>query len=91
MIGMYGPSFFTGSLIQPFGVLNVIFAGIALLFICIVSALAGTGLLNFWLALFLLGVGWNFVYMSSGLLLQQSGWHAVNYGSIPFLTLAAIT
>jgi len=124
MIGMYGPSFFTGSLIQRFGVLNIIFAGIALLFICIVSALAGTGLLNFWLALFLLGVGWNFMYVggsalltechtpaeraktqaandfmifvtmtisstSSGLLLQQSGWRAVNYGSIPFLILAA--
>jgi hypothetical protein len=39
----------------------------------IVAALAGTGLLNFWAALFLLGVGWN----------------AVNYGSIPFLLLAA--
>jgi len=124
MIGMYGPSFFTGSLIQRFGVLNVIFAGIALLFVCIVAALMGTELLNFWAALFLLGVGWNFMYVggsalltechtpseraktqaandfmvfatmaissaSSGLLLSKSGWNAVNYGSIPFLLLAA--
>jgi MFS family permease len=124
MIGMYGPSFFTGSLIQRCGVLNVILAGIVLLLVCIVAALTGTGLLNFWLALFLLGVGWNFMYVggtallaechaaaeraktqaandflifvtmavssiSSGLLLQQSGWNAVNYGSIPFLLLAA--
>jgi MFS family permease len=124
MIGMYGPSFFTGSLIQRFGVLNIIFAGIVLLFVCIVAALLGTELINFWAALFLLGVGWNFMYvggsalltechtpaeraktqaandfmifvtmtvssMSSGLLLHQSGWHAVNYGSIPFLLLAA--
>jgi MFS family permease len=123
IIGMYGPSFFTGSLINRFGVLNVILAGIALLFLCIVAALAGTGLLNFWTALFLLGVGWNFMYvggsalltechtpaeraktqaandfmvfttmaissMSSGMLLNKSGWHAVNYGSIPFLALA---
>jgi MFS family permease len=123
MIGMYGPSFFTGSLINRFGVLNVILAGIALLFLCIVAALAGTELLNFWAALFLLGVGWNFMYvggsalltechtpaeraktqaandfmvfttmaissMSSGMLLNKSGWHAVNYGSIPFLVLA---
>jgi MFS family permease len=124
MIGMYGPSFFTGSLIQRFGVLNIILAGIVLLLVCILSALAGTELLNFWLALFLLGVGWNFMYvggsalltechtpaeraktqaandflvfatmtissMSSGVLLNKSGWHAVNYGSIPFLVLAA--
>jgi MFS family permease len=123
MIGMYGPSFFTGSLINRFGVLNVILAGIVLLFVCIVSALAGTGLFNFWAALFLLGIGWNFMYvggsalltecyspaeraktqaandflifvtmaissMSSGVLLNKSGWHAVNYGSIPFLVIA---
>lgn len=124
MIGMFGPSFFTGTLINRFGVLNVILAGIALLFACVVAALAGTELLNFWMALFLLGVGWNFMYVggsalltechapaeraktqaandfmvfvtmaissaSSGMLLHQSGWHAVNYGSIPFLLLAA--
>jgi MFS family permease len=123
VIGMYAPSFFTGSLIYRFGVLNVILAGIVLLFLCIVSALAGTALINFWTAMFLLGVGWNFMYvggsalltecytpaeraktqaandflifvtmaissMSSGLLLNKSGWHAVNLGSIPFLLLA---
>ena len=123
MIGMYGPSFFTGSLILRFGVLNVILAGIALLVVCIVTALVGTDLVNFWVALFLLGVGWNFMYVggaalltechtpaeraktqaandflvfvtmaissaSSGLLLNKSGWHAVNYGSLPFLALA---
>jgi MFS family permease len=123
MIGMYAPSFFTGSLIQRFGVLNVILAGIGLLFVCVVSALAGTMVINFWLAMFLLGVGWNFMYVggstlltechtpaeraktqaandfmvfatmavsstSSGLLHSKSGWHAVNYGSIPFLLVA---
>jgi predicted MFS family arabinose efflux permease len=123
VIGMYGPSFFTGSLIYRFGVLNVILAGIALLFVCIVAALIGTAFINFWVAMFLLGVGWNFMYvggsalltecytpaeraktqaandflifvtmaissMSSGLLLNKSGWHAVNWGSLPFLALA---
>jgi MFS family permease len=124
MIGMYGPSFFTGSLISRFGVLNVILAGTALLLLCVLAALSGTALLNFWLSLFLLGLGWNFMYvggsallteahtpaeraktqaandflvfctmaissMSSGVLLNKSGWHAVNYGSIPFLVIAA--
>ena len=36
-IGMYGPSFVTGSLIQRFGVLNIMLAGIALLLACIES------------------------------------------------------
>ena len=124
MIGMYGPSFFTGSLINRFGVLNVILAGCLLLLLCVGAALSGTALLNFWAAMFLLGVGWNFMFvggsallteahtpaeraktqaandfmvfltmaissMSSGVLLNKSGWHAVNYGSIPFLVLAA--
>jgi MFS family permease len=124
MIGMYGPSFFTGSLINRFGVLNVILTGCMLLLLCVGAALSGTALLNFWAALFLLGIGWNFMFvggsallteahtpaeraktqaandfmvfstmaissMSSGVLLNKSGWHAVNYGSIPFLVLAA--
>jgi MFS family permease len=94
-----------------------------LLFASVLCALAGTGVVNFWLALFVLGVGWNFMYvggsalltecytpseraktqaandflifltmaissMSSGLLLNKSGWHAVNWGSLPFLILA---
>ena len=123
VVGMYGPSFFTGSLIQKFGVLKVILAGVVLLFGAVLCALAGTGVINFWLALFVLGVGWNFMYvggsalltechtpaeraktqaandlmvfitmaissMSSGMLLNASGWHAVNYGTIPFLLLA---
>lgn len=123
VIGMYAPSFFTGSLIQRFGVLNIVLCGIALLFVCIVTALVGTTLANFWAAMFLLGVGWNFMYVggsalltecytpseraktqaandflifltmaisstSSGLLLNKSGWHAVNWGSLPFLLLA---
>jgi MFS family permease len=124
MIGMYGPSFFTGSLINRFGVLPVILTGTALLFACVLAALDGTSLIHFWIALFALGLGWNFMYVggsallteahtpaeraktqaandflvflvmavssaSSGLLLHKSGWHAVNYGSIPFLVIAA--
>ena len=71
MVGMYGPSFFTGSLIQRFGVLKVILTGIALLVICIVAALVGTDLINFWVALFLLGVGWNFMYVGGAALLTE--------------------
>jgi len=104
---------------------KALLAGCLLLLTCIVAALTGTTLINFWTALFLLGIGWNFMYvggsallteaytpaeraktqaandflvfftmaissMASGVLLNKSGWHAVNYGSIPFLVLAAV-
>ena len=71
MIGMYAPSFITGSLVNRFGVLNIILAGIALLFVCIVAALADTMLMNFWLSMFLLGVGWNFMYVGGSTLLTE--------------------
>ncbi|HEV7803687.1 MAG TPA: MFS transporter, partial [Burkholderiales bacterium] len=71
MIGMYGPSFFTGSLINRFGVLNIILAGVAILLACIGAAVNGTQLLNFWAALFLLGIGWNFMYVGGSTLLTE--------------------
>jgi MFS family permease len=71
MIGMYGPSFVTGSLINRFGVLRVILTGVLLLFLCVAAALAGTEVLNFWIAMFLLGVGWNFMYVGGSALLTE--------------------
>jgi MFS family permease len=63
VIGMFGPSLFTGSLIRRFGVANVMFAGVAFLFTAIGIALSGISIPHFWLALVILGVGWNFLYI----------------------------
>jgi MFS family permease len=63
VIGMFGPSLFTGSLIRRFGVANVMFAGVVLLFAAIGIALSGISVPHFWLALVVLGVGWNFLYI----------------------------
>jgi MFS family permease len=65
VIGMFGPGFFTGSLIKRFGTLPVMFTGVALLLVCIVVALSGVELQHFLVALFTLGVGWNFVFTGS--------------------------
>ena len=62
VIGMFAPGFFTGSLIQRFGVLKIMGVGVILNFICIAIALTGTDLHQFFIALFLLGVGWNFLF-----------------------------
>jgi MFS family permease len=72
VIGMFAPSFFTGNLIKRFGVLNVMLAGVVLNFACIGIALAGVDVPNFWAALFVLGVGWNFLYIGGTALLTET-------------------
>ncbi len=63
VVGMYAPGFFTGSLIRRFGALKVIATGIVLIGACVAVALSGIALWQFWAALVLLGVGWNFMYI----------------------------
>ena len=72
VIGMFAPSFFTGALIRRAGVLNVLFAGAALMFACVGIAMSGMTLMHFWWALTLLGVGWNFLYIGGTTLLTDS-------------------
>ena len=71
VLGMFAPSFFTGTLIGRFGVLNVISVGFVILAACLAVNLSGTDVAQFWLGLFLLGVGWNFTYVGATTLLTQ--------------------
>ncbi|MBK7006892.1 MAG: MFS transporter [Burkholderiales bacterium] len=65
VIGMFAPGFFTGNLIKRFGVLSVMGVGVLLNLACIAIALTGVELHQFAVALFLLGVGWNFLFTGS--------------------------
>ena len=65
VIGMFAPGFVTGHLIKRFGVLPIMAVGVALNAACIAVALSGIDLQQFVLALFLLGVGWNFLFTGS--------------------------
>jgi MFS family permease len=65
VIGMFAPGFVTGHLINRFGALRVMGVGVALNFACIAVALSGVELQHFTIALFLLGVGWNFLFTGS--------------------------
>ena len=65
VIGMFAPGFFTGHLIKRFGTLPVMGVGVALNAACVAIALAGIELQHFLGALFLLGVGWNFLFVGS--------------------------
>jgi MFS family permease len=72
VVGMYAPGFFTGSLIQRFGVLRVIIAGTALVAAAVGVALAGNQIAHFWTALVLLGTGWNLMYTGGTALLTEA-------------------
>ena len=72
VIGMFAPGFFTGHLIRRFGTLPIMGVGVVLYFGCITVALSGVDLHQFLVALFLLGVGWNFLFTGSTTLSLQA-------------------
>lgn len=72
VIGMYAPSFFTGALIARYGKELIIAIGLALLTACALAAVSGLDLLNFWSALVLLGIGWNFTFIGGTTMLTES-------------------
>jgi MFS family permease len=69
IIGMFGPGLFTGNLIQRYGILPIILTGCVLNVACIMVALSGVEIMQFAIALFLLGIGWNFMYTGGTTLL----------------------
>lgn len=72
VIAMFAPSFFTGSLIQRFGVLQIILVGVLLNVACIVVALSGVAIAHFSISLVLLGLAWNFLYIGGTTLLTEA-------------------
>ena len=98
VMAMFGPSFFTGRLIVRFGRDRIILTGMALLAGCAVFALTGLDLANFWGALILLGIGWNFAFIGATSLVtttyrasernKAQGFHdLVMFGSVAFASL----
>ena len=65
VLAMYAPSFITGSLILRFGVMPVTAAGLMVLGLSAVVGLAGITVAHFWIALILLGVGWNLSFVGA--------------------------
>jgi MFS family permease len=72
IVAMFAPSFFTGTLMQRFGTGRVMSCGAFLLLASIGAAVSGTSLAAFWIALVLLGVGWNFLFVGGTALLSAS-------------------
>ncbi|QDG78198.1 MFS transporter [Labrenzia sp. PHM005] len=72
VLAMFGPSFFTGSLIARFGKERIVSIGLSLLAGCSIVALAGLELAHFWTALVLLGLGWNFGFIGATAMLTDT-------------------
>jgi MFS family permease len=72
VLAMFVPSLFTGKLISQFGKRKMIAAGLITLMMCSAVALAGITLEHFYIALILLGLGWNFGFIGSTALLTEA-------------------
>ncbi|TIY08407.1 MAG: MFS transporter, partial [Mesorhizobium sp.] len=102
VMAMFAPSFFTGSLIYRFGAERIVATGLVLLVGCAVVALSGLALWQFWTALILLGLGWNFGFIGATAMVADSyrpsekgkvqGFHDfVLFGSVAFASLMSGT
>lgn len=72
VVAMFAPGFFSGYLIKQFGDRPIAIAGLGLLLISAIIALLGLNAGNFYVSLVLLGVGWNFGFVSGTHMLQAS-------------------
>lgn len=71
ILGMFAPSFVTGHIIRRIGERNVLFLGVACYAMTVAIGLAGIDILNFWVGLVLLGLGWNLLYVGGTSLLTK--------------------
>jgi predicted MFS family arabinose efflux permease len=72
MVGMFLPGFFTGSLIQRIGERWTVLVGIVVNVLSLAVAFAGVGVWHFWVALTLVGVGWNLMFVGGSTLVTRT-------------------
>jgi MFS family permease len=72
IVAMYGPSFFTGSLIARFGAPKVVATGLLLEAVAVSIGLSGITAWHFWATLIVLGVGWNFGFVAASALVLET-------------------
>ncbi|MBV6303663.1 MFS transporter [Candidimonas humi] len=65
ILAMYGPSFFTGRLIDRYGKIAITTTGVALIGVACSVALSGLSVAHFWGTLIVLGLGWNFGFIGA--------------------------
>ena len=69
VLGMFLPSLITGNLINKYGSSKIMYAGTFFYFLTIIMSLFEPNFINYLISLILLGIGWNFLYISGTSLL----------------------
>ena len=72
VLAMYAPSFVTGHLINRFGARAIVGTGLVILAAAGAVAMSGVQLEQFYIALFLLGIGWNFGFIGATTMLSAA-------------------
>jgi len=72
VLGMYAPSLISGFLLDRYGTVKVMAAGAAFLFVAIMVGVYEQSYLHYWIALVVLGIGWNFLYVGGTMMLTQT-------------------
>ncbi|WP_316188928.1 MFS transporter [Bradyrhizobium sp. SZCCHNS1054] len=72
IVAMYGPSFFTGSLIARFGAPVIVAVGLACEAVAAMIGLSGLTAMHFWATLVMFGVGWNFGFVGASALVLET-------------------
>jgi MFS family permease len=72
IVAMYGPSFFTGTLISRFGAPKIVALGLLLEASAATVGLSGVTAMHFWATLIILGVGWNFSFVGASALVLET-------------------
>lgn len=100
ILAMFGPSFFTGRLIDRFGKERITAAGLIMIAAAAIVNLSGLSVAQFWIGLVLLGVGWNFGFIGATALVtdcyrpeERAKVQALNdfmvFGSVALASLSA--
>jgi len=75
-VAMFGPAFFTGSLIARFGSVRILISGMISFALAATVAIQGIEAVNFYTALILIGIGWNLMFTAGTTLLEKAYSHS---------------
>ncbi|MBQ0731306.1 MAG: MFS transporter, partial [Oleispira antarctica] len=71
ILAMFIPSFFSGWMVRKLGFISMMWAGLGIYIVCLGLAYWDQGLVHYWGALVLLGLGWNLLFVAGTALLPQ--------------------
>ena len=81
LVGMFAPSFFSGALMNRVGVLPVMLLGVIAYLVVVLVNLQIPSMASYWMALVLLGIGWNFLFIGATTLLHEA-WTPAEKGRV---------